>query len=341
MCILECIPTELLAFEVIKVDGLGHKIQQQQRQSQCFKEYLPNGRILEMVEIPTGSGRIGSPLEELARTMDEPEPQPVAFASFFMGKFPISQTQWAAVASLPQIKHPLAPMPSMCQGPNKPVEQVSWLDAVEFCDRLSVASGRLYRLPTEAEWEYACRAGSTTPFHFGKTLRTDIANYRGVDWSRKNRAGREFFENGRYGRGPKGEYREETTDIGLFKFANAFGLHDLHGNVWEWCTNNTESAQTEVSNERPLRGGSWQSSPKSCRSAARLLLPLTDRKEIAGFRVICTGTQKSAENTDSSQSPSQQTILSNANVGGNVTIGNVHQTVINNTIINGEREPND
>ncbi|MFM6254295.1 MAG: formylglycine-generating enzyme family protein, partial [Dolichospermum sp.] len=102
---------------------------------------------------------------------------------------------------------------------NRPVEFVSWHEAVEFCARLSRIENKVYRLPTEAEWEYACRAGTTTPFHFGETITTDLANYCG------------YYT---YGDGSKGQYREKTTDVGSFP-PNPFVLHDMHGNVWEWC----------------------------------------------------------------------------------------------------------
>ena len=104
----------------------------------------------------------------------------------------------------------------------RPVESVSWFQAVEFCKRLSRLTGRNYRLPSEAEWEYACRAGTTTPFHFGETINTELANYRGTD-------NKEYNWSGSYGDGPKGEYKEETTPVGQFP-ANAFGLYDMHGN---------------------------------------------------------------------------------------------------------------
>ncbi|MFM9160298.1 MAG: formylglycine-generating enzyme family protein, partial [Dolichospermum sp.] len=129
-----------------------------------------------------------------------------------------------AVAALPQVNQELKPNPSRFKGDgstlltnHRPVERVSWHDAVEFCARLSNYTKRPYRLPSEAEWEYACRAGTTTPFHFGETMTTDLANYNG---------------NYTYGDGSKGVYREETTEVGSFKIANEFGLYDMHGNVW-------------------------------------------------------------------------------------------------------------
>ena len=187
------------------------------------------------------------------------------------------------------------PDPSYFKGDDRPVEQVSWFEAVEFCDRLSHHTGRTYRLPSEAEWEYACRAGTTSPFHFGETITTDLANYRGTDEP-------SFDWSGSYGRGPKGIYREETTPVGSFGIANAFGLYDMHGNVWEWCQDhwhdNYEGAPTDGSAwvdavaekgaSRVLRGGSWYSYPAFCRSAVH---PFNDpgyRFNSYGFRVVCS-----------------------------------------------------
>ncbi len=148
----------------------------------------------------------------------------------------------------------LAPDPSRFKGDNRPVDQVSWADAQEFCKRLSVKTGKDYCLPSEAEWEYACRAGTTTPFHFGETITTELANYDG---------------NSTYNNGPKGEYREETTDVGLFP-ANDWGLYDMHGSLWEWCEDDYHSDY----NGAPDDGSAWvESDPyrdQSC--AARRLL---------------------------------------------------------------------
>ncbi|MFM6351221.1 MAG: formylglycine-generating enzyme family protein, partial [Dolichospermum sp.] len=208
----------------------------------------------------------------------------VTIKPFSMGKYPITQAQWQAVAALPQVNQELKPNPSRFKGANRPVESVSWHDAVEFCARLSNYTKRPYRLPSEAEWEYACRAGTTTPFHFGETITTELANYNG---------------NNTYGDGPKGVYRGETTEVGSFKIANEFGLYDMHGNVWEWCQddrhNNYEGAPTDgsawISNNakiyKLLRGGSWGYSPGNCRSASRRYNDAGFGYYSVGFRVVC------------------------------------------------------
>jgi formylglycine-generating enzyme required for sulfatase activity len=264
------------------------EIQREQRQAYRYIELLPDAQTLEMVAIPGGTFTMGSTEDEEGYDSYDGPQHEVTVEPFFMGRYPVTQAQWRVVAALPQVERNLDLDPSNFKGDNRPVEQVSWYDAVEFCARLAVHTGREYRLPTEAEWEHACRAGTTTPFHFGETITTDIANYKGTD-----------EQYGAYGPGPKGEYRGETTPVDHFGVANAFGLHDMHGNVWEWCQDNWhenyEGAPTDGSawltdnNEafRIGRGGSWFSSPRTCRSACRYHNVPDIRDFNIGFRVVC------------------------------------------------------
>ncbi|MEO0935598.1 MAG: formylglycine-generating enzyme family protein [Cyanobacteria bacterium J06641_2] len=267
--------------------------------AQYFVEDLGSEIELEMVLIPDGTFMMGAPENEKdSRDRERPQHQ-VTVPLFFMGKYQVTQAQWKAVAKLPQVERELKENPSDFKGDNRPVENVSWYDAVEFCTRLSNHTGREYRLPNEAEWEYACRAGTTTPFHFGETITTDLANYRGTD-------DKEHNWSGSYGRGPKGIYREQTTSVGSFEIANAFGLYNMHGNVWEWCLDDWhsdyENAPTDGSpwledkndnlsqeqGEAVLRGGSWLSSPDCCRSAYRYDYVGRDLiSSTLGFRVVC------------------------------------------------------
>jgi formylglycine-generating enzyme required for sulfatase activity len=255
-----------------------------------------------MVKIPGGRFQMGSPDTEAER-MDREGPQHyVDVPEFFMGKYVVTQGQWKAIASRTDLKVQLdlKTEPSYFKEPykdidrwNRPVERVSWVEAVEFCKRLSRLTGRNYRLPNEAEWEYTCRAGTTTPFHFGKTINTELANYCGTDNKKRNWSGS-------YGDGPKGEYREQTTPVGQFP-ANAFGLYDMHGNVWEWCADewhdNYAGAPTDGSiwlngnkDKSPLRGGSWDDLPTYCRSAFRIYFNRRDdHYYIIGFRLVCDG----------------------------------------------------
>jgi formylglycine-generating enzyme required for sulfatase activity len=258
-------------------------IKRRQQQARSFIEDLGNGVQLEMVAIPEGSFVMGSPKDEPERSSSESPQHTITLKSFFLGKYPVTQAQWKAVAALPQVNRELNPDPSRFKGENRPVEQVSWLMAVEFCDRLSQKTGRQYRLPSEVEWEYACRAGTTTPFHFGKTITPELANYNGNDT---------------YGAGVKGDYRKETTPVGSFGVANAFGLYDMHGNVWEWCADQWHESYEEAPTDgrawlnendnqrRVLRGGSWVSSPRYCRSAYRSYFDADNRNHYFGFRVV-------------------------------------------------------
>ncbi|PPT09607.1 serine/threonine kinase [Geitlerinema sp. FC II] len=283
-------------FEVVTLNRQGEVVRREQQSANYFSENLGNGVTLEMVEIPGGTFVMGAPEDEEGTYDDERPQHNVTVPSFFMGKYPVTQAQWRAVASMPKSDRDIDSDPSHFKGnDNRPVEQVSWLDAQEFCKRLSNATGREYRLPSEAEWEYACRAGTTTPFYFGETISTDVANYCGQDYEVEGKT-----YSGSYGQGVKGEYRKQTTDVGSFP-PNRFGLYDMHGNVWEWCEDdwhdnyngapNDGSAWIENDNrtetEKVLRGGSWYFDPRNCRSAYRYRYGPGFVDVIIGFRVAC------------------------------------------------------
>jgi formylglycine-generating enzyme required for sulfatase activity/uncharacterized caspase-like protein len=234
---------------IIKYDGTAH-----------YHRETINGVDIDLVQIPGGSFDMGSNEHDSEKPIHR-----VTVPEFLMGKYPVTQAQWKAVAQLKQQKRELKPDPSHFKGADRPVENVTWDDAVEFCDRLSAHTKRNYRLPSEAEWEYACRAGTTTPFHFGKTIDASIANYDATETYRK---------------GKRGIYRKETTSVGSFP-ANAWGLFDCHGNVWEWCSDFWYDSYTNVPTDgsswlkdgnagyKIVRGGSWVNSPVGCRSAYR------------------------------------------------------------------------
>jgi formylglycine-generating enzyme required for sulfatase activity len=197
----------------------------------------PVADLIPLAFIPAGSFLMGSPKHEPRRSKTEGPQHEVTLAAFWMAKTPITQAQWRTVASWPRVERDLDPYPSRFKGDNRPVEQVSWLDAMEFCYRLSQHTGEKYTLPSEAQWEYACRAGTTTPFHFGPTISTEVANYDG---------------NYIYDQGSKGIYREQTTGVAIFP-ANAWGLHDMHGNVWEWCLDEWHDSYEGA----PVDGSAW------------------------------------------------------------------------------------
>jgi len=159
---------ELIEVVTVTVNRSGNIIRREQQLGRYFTEGLGNGVTLDMAAIPGGSFIMGSPEgEEGSRSRERPQHQ-VNIQPLYMGKYPITQAQWQAVAKLPQVNHKLKPNPSSLKGANQPVERVSWDDAVEFCNWLAKHTKRPYHLPTEVEWEYACRAGTTTPFHFGE-----------------------------------------------------------------------------------------------------------------------------------------------------------------------------
>ncbi|TAF52884.1 MAG: hypothetical protein EAZ61_07425 [Oscillatoriales cyanobacterium] len=274
-------PNQLQRFraETVQVDQVGKIVKRHIIEPEYFTERV-NGIGIEMVAIPGGRFWMGSPDGEAGRDDDESPQHEVSVPDFFLGKFTVTQAQWRAVAQLPQINQNLNANPSKFKGDNRPVERVSWDEAQEFCARLSQATGKAYRLPSEAQWEYACRAGSTTPFAFGATLNTDIANYNG---------------NYTYGNGKKGVYRKQTVDVGSFP-PNAWGLYDMHGNVWEWCEDswhdNYNGAPTDgtawidnSTQNKLVRGGSWGGNPRNCRSALRYYNTRENRFNYIGFRL--------------------------------------------------------
>ncbi|MDB9536597.1 bifunctional serine/threonine-protein kinase/formylglycine-generating enzyme family protein [Dolichospermum planctonicum CS-1226] len=263
-------------FEVVTTNAKGSIINKRNHSANYFVEDLGNGVMLEMVEIPAGTFYMGSPENEAGRSDDESPQHQVTVPSFFIGKYPLTQAQYEAI---------MGDDPAYFTGNNRPVEQVSWNNAVAFCQKLSQKTGKNYKLPSEAQWEYACRAGTTTPFYFGESITSDLVNYDG-----------EYA----YAAAPEGQYREQTTDVGTFP-PNAFGLYDMHGNVWEWCEDDWQenyinapvngSALISRSDYKLLRGGSWYAYPEACRSAFRHYDYLDDNyfDGNIGFRVVCSG----------------------------------------------------
>jgi formylglycine-generating enzyme required for sulfatase activity len=260
----------------------------QSPQAEYIEFDLDAGGKLELVYIPAGSFVMGQTDAEERQLIVEAggenykkyyaseRPQHlVNVSAFYMGKYPITQRQYLAV---------MGANPSCFQGVRLPVENVSWHDAQSFCQKLSRKTRKKIRLPSEAQWEYACRAETSTPFHFGEIITTDLVNFEG---------------NYTYGNAPKGKYLGKTTPVGLYQVANNFGLDDMHGNVWEWCLDhfheNYQGApqnggawiDKNDSDTRVLRGGSWGIDPRSCRSATRFFNPPDNRFNFIGFRVLC------------------------------------------------------
>jgi len=258
-------------YETMTVDARGEVIAWARHSAEQFTEDLGNGISLDMVVIPTGAYQMGSrPFE------GNPDERPQHFLtikSFMMGRFLITQGQWKAIMK----KLP----PCRFKGDNLPVERVSWNDAQKFCKQLSKKTGRNYHLPSETQWEYACRAGTSTQFSFGETLTSDIANYNGEHV---------------FAQEPPKVYLHSTSEGGKYP-PNAFGLYDMHGNLMEWCTDNwINDYRMSLRDDSPyqmfgnpyhvVRGGSWHDNPQLCRSAARLRYAGKDAEDFIGFRVV-------------------------------------------------------
>ena len=280
-------------FETKTVNPRGEVIRTEAKTASFFSQPLGSqAQPLEMVAIPGGEFTMGSPPTEKGHDPSEAPQRLVKVPPFYMSKFPITQAQWQAVATQPKVELDLNPTPSKFTGSDRPVEQVNRHEAVEFCKRLTnLLEGKLiYRLPSEAEWEYACRGGTTTPFAFGETITGELANYRSSETFAQEKPV---------------PSNEQTTDVGQFP-PNAFGLYDMHGQVWEWCADdwhdNYEGAPTDGSawlksvekaqknSNSVLRGGSWDDNPVYCRSACRNDFYFDQRhlrNDDVGFRVVC------------------------------------------------------
>jgi formylglycine-generating enzyme required for sulfatase activity/DNA-directed RNA polymerase subunit RPC12/RpoP len=250
------------------------QMQKRADQAERFSEELGSGVKLEMVEIPGGEFMMGAPATE-KDSRDQERPQhSVKVPSFYMGRYSVTQAQYEAV---------MGKNPSHFNGKDLPIETVGWKDAQDFCRRLTEKTKRKYGLPSEAQWEYACRAGTTTPFYFRETISTDVANFNG---------------NYVYSDGVKGKYLKKTTPIGSFGVANSFGLYDMHGNVWEWCEDTWHDTyrgapsdgsawiDEDLNKQHILRGGSWNGYPINCRSASRNGLNSDIQVNFIGFRVV-------------------------------------------------------
>jgi formylglycine-generating enzyme required for sulfatase activity/tRNA A-37 threonylcarbamoyl transferase component Bud32 len=213
-------PLLTFEFDTVTLDARGQITARRKGRAQYFVEDLGGGVKLGMVEIPAGTFMMGAPESEAGsksygrKSCERPRHE-VSLPSFYIGRFEVTQAQWRAVASLSKVKRELNPDPSQFKGDNLPVEQVSWEEAVEFCNRLSKKIGREYRLPSEAEWEYAARAGTQTPFAFGDTITSEIVNHGKDPYAGKS----------------KGTNPAKTMPVGSLGIANGFGLYEMHGNV--------------------------------------------------------------------------------------------------------------
>jgi len=291
------IKPQQFSFETVTLNAEGKETNRQQKQAEFFTEDLGNGITLEMVAIPGGTFLMGTSDAEIDRLCKaynvdyfkwESPQHEVKIPTFFMAKYPVTQAQYQAIiGSNPS---------SFKNNPQNPVEQVSWDDTQSFCRKLKELTKKDYRLPTEAEWEYGCRGlisptplikgNDYPPFYFGETITTDYVNYDG---------------NYPYGKAPQGQYRQQTNPVGQFP-PNAFGISDLHGNVWEWCADGWHDSYadkpdnlkndgsiiwtSDEASTRILRGGSWLIYSWYCRSAYRNGNFADALNYLYGFRLV-------------------------------------------------------
>jgi formylglycine-generating enzyme required for sulfatase activity len=255
----QVIPKVLSSFEfdVVAFDMAGQEVSRSRHQANGFEENIGDGLKIDMVAILGGNFQMGSDEKSQEKPIHL-----VSISPFMMGKFAVTQAQYQNVMGY---------NPSEFKGEHRPVEQVSWEDAITFCQRLSERTGTAYRLPSEAEWEYACRAGSATPYYFGGMINIKVVNYNS----------------------------DKTTDVGSFS-PNLFGLYDMHGNVSEWCQDHWHKdyvsspadgsvwASKRSNQFYVCRGGSWCDLVEGCRSAFRFKIRRGNREHNIGFRVACS-----------------------------------------------------
>jgi formylglycine-generating enzyme required for sulfatase activity/tRNA A-37 threonylcarbamoyl transferase component Bud32 len=267
-------------FEIGSLDQRGRS-SSQMGSAPALMEVIGQGINLALIQIPTGEFDMGSPTNESYRENNESPQHRVKLDAFYMTQTEISQAQWREVAKLPPVKRELPLSPSKVGGAALPVHNVSYLECQEFCARLRQKTGRFFRLPTEAEWEYACRGGpSLSPFHFGPTLTSEVATFKGS---------KPYLSNF-----PPGIDPVAPTAVSFHSKTNPFGLIDMHGNVKEWCQDGYEGySEARQDNptgpagpERVVRGGGFQTFAWNCRSARRDHLPETSEQSDLGFRIV-------------------------------------------------------
>lgn len=267
-------------FDVITINKDGVEVSRRKGRAKYYTEDLGNGVALEMVRIPGGSFLMGSPESETGRRPNEGPQHRVTVQPFYVGKYEVTGEQWREVCKLPKVKMNISLRSREGVGDKYPVDELNWCAAVEFCERLSRKTGRRYWLPTEAEWEYACRAGTTTAYHFGDAITPQVANY----------GDRVVYTDGRN--------RRDKTPAGFMGVANGFGLFDMHGSVSEWCLDPAHKDYTGAPDDgsvwkkgggrgdRVLRDGSYLSRPEYCRSASRSMFHKHLAASTFGLRVV-------------------------------------------------------
>ncbi len=261
-------------------------------ESETKVEIITNSIGMKLALIPTGKFRMGSPRSEAERESEESQHEVTITKPFYMGVYEVTQAEYMKLMDPKNQAHFNSDRGG---GAEYPMEDVLWTEADEFCRKLTalpdeIRAGRKYRLPTESEWEYACRAGTTTAFHFGESISSRQANFNG---------------NFPYGNAEKGQYLRRTVKVGSYQ-PNNFGLYDMHGNVAEWCADWYDPDYYDASHDEDprgppvgvlsddyenyylvVRGGCWIDDARACRSAYRHRAMHRNKYRLIGFRVVC------------------------------------------------------